>query len=208
MYPKVNQNIMIDILTHELSCKSNIAEIGEKEILISIPLDREIIGLLSIGTKLEISYIIGENKFEFRTEIIGRTRDTIPLLRLAKPNENEIIKIQHRENVRVNSNLRLLIDGSELHTINISAGGVLFSSKLDSQFHEGEEIAGTLFVPDLRSKELVQVPIQGKVIRSSLMREIERRYVALEFTSIKRPDQMKIIQHCFEKQRQIRLKER
>jgi c-di-GMP-binding flagellar brake protein YcgR len=208
MYPKVNQNIMIDILTHELSCKSNIAEIGEKEILISIPLDREIIGLLSIGTKLEISYIIGENKFEFRTEIIGRTRDTIPLLRLAKPYENEIIKIQHRENVRVNSNLRLLIDGSELHTINISAGGVLFSCKLDSQFHEGEEIAGILFVPDLRSKELVQVPIQGKVIRSSLMREIERRYVALEFTSIKRPDQMKIIQHCFEKQRQIRLKER
>lgn len=208
MYPKVNQNIMIDIMDYELSCRSNIAEIGQSEILISIPLDREIISLISVGIKLEISYLTGESKFQFTTEILGRTKDTIPLLRLAKPKENEIIKIQQRENVRVNSNLRLMIEENELHTINISAGGVLFSSKLDSSFYQGEEIAGTLFVPDARSKEIDSVPFKGKVIRVSLMREIERNYVALEFTSIKRPDQIKIIQHCFEKQRQIRLKVR
>jgi c-di-GMP-binding flagellar brake protein YcgR len=208
MYPKVNQNIMIDIIDYELSCRSNIAEIGQSEIHISIPLDREIIGLLSLGIKLEITYLTGESKFQFTTEILGRTTDTIPLLRLAKPKENEITKIQQRENVRVNANLRLVIAENELHTINISAGGLLFSSKLDSTISQGEEITGTLYVPDFRSKEIVPVPFKGKVIRVNLMREIERSYVALEFTSIKRPDQMKIIQHCFEKQRQIRLKVR
>jgi c-di-GMP-binding flagellar brake protein YcgR len=208
MFPKVNQNIMIEILSHELSCKSNIADIGEAEILISIPLNREIIGLLSLGTKLEITFSSGESKFQFTTEILGRTRENIPLLRLAKPKESDIIKIQQRENVRVNSNLRLIVDEHELHTINISAGGALFSSKSDFVIHEGEGLTGILYIPDERSKEPVPIPFESKVIRVTWMKEIGKNFVAIEFTSIKRPDQMKIIQHCFEKQRKMRLKVR
>ena len=202
MYPKVNQNIKIDILDHGLSCRSNIAEVGDSEILISIPLDREIIGLLSIRSKLEISFITGENKYIFRTVIIGRTNDTIPLLRLTKPQEKEIEKIQQRENFRVNSNLRLHINGLELNTINISAGGALFSSQLDFPFREGEEVTGTLFVPDPQSKDLVPISFKSKIIR--IMKSQERKNVAIEYTNIKRNDQIKIIQHCFEKQRKTR----
>ncbi|MEH7076568.1 flagellar brake protein [Neobacillus drentensis] len=204
MYPKVNQNIKIDIVDHGLSCRSNIAEVGDSEILISIPLDREIIGLLSIRSNLDISFITGENKYVFRTYIIGRTNDTIPLLRLAKPEEKEIEKIQQRENFRVNSNLRLIINGTELNTINISAGGALFSSQLDFSFREGEELAGTLLVPDIQSKDIVPISFKSKIIR--IMKSHERKHVAIEFTNIKRNDQIKIIQHCFEKQRKIRSK--
>lgn len=206
MYPKVNQKITIDLVSYDLSCKTNVAEVGETEILISIPLDREILGLLSIGTKLEVTFLAGGNKFEFKTEIIGRTKDTIPLLRLFKPKEDEIVKIQQRENFRVNSNLRLIINESELHTINISAGGALFSSKLDFPLREGDEVTGTLFVPNPQSKEEVPISFQCKIIR--IMKSQERKNVAIEYTRINRNDQLKIIQHCFEKQRKTKTKER
>ncbi|MFP5113104.1 flagellar brake protein [Bacillaceae bacterium C204] len=205
MYPKVNQKITIDLVSHDLSCKTNVAEVGETEILISIPLDREILGLLSIGTKLEVTFLTGGNKYEFKTEIIGRTKDTIPLLRLVKPKENEIVKIQQRENFRVNSNLRLIINDSELHTINISAGGALFSSRLDFPLREGDEVTGTLFVPNTQSKEEVPISFQSKIIR--IMKSQERKNVAIEYTKINRKDQLKIIQHCFEKQRKTKSKE-
>jgi c-di-GMP-binding flagellar brake protein YcgR len=207
MYPKVNQNIKIDILNHDLSCRSNVAEVGETDILISIPLDREIIGLLSIGTKLEITFITGENKYEFKTEIIGRTKDTISLLRLTKPLEKDIVKIQQRENFRVNSNLRLIINKHELNTINISAGGALFSSKLDFPYREGEEVTGILYIPNIQSKNIEPISFQSKIIRINLIKNQERKNVAIEFTNIKRNDQIKIIQHCFEKQRKSRSKE-
>ncbi|NHC42277.1 hypothetical protein G6549_20360 [Bacillus sp. MM2020_1] len=205
MYPKVNQKITIDLESYDLSCKTNVAEVGEKEILISIPLDREILGLLSIGTKLEVTFLTGGNKYEFKTEIIGRTKDTIPLLRLFKPNENEIMKIQQRENFRVNSNLRLIINEFELHTINISAGGALFSSKLDFPLREGDEVYGTLFVPNTQGKDEVPISFQSKIIR--IMKSQERKNVAIEYTKINRNDQLKIIQHCFERQRKTKFKE-
>ena len=199
MYPKINQKITMNLVSYDLSCKSNIAEVGETEIFISIPLDREVIGLLSIGTKLEVTYLEDENKYAFQTEIVGRTRDTIPLLRLAKPKENEIVKIQQRENFRVNSNLRLMINEIELHTINISAGGALFSSKLDFPLREGDEVMGTLFVPNYQTKAEVPILFQCKIIR--IMKNQERKNVAIQYTKINRNDQIKIIQHCFQMQR-------
>ncbi|MEH7308907.1 flagellar brake protein [Neobacillus drentensis] len=206
MYPNVNQKINIELVGHDLTCKSNVAEVGEAEIYISIPLDREIIGLLSIGTKLEVTFLAVGNKYEFQTEIIGRTKDTIPLLRLTKPKESEIVKIQQRENFRVNSNLRLMINEYELHTINISAGGALFSSKLDFPLQEGEQITGTLFVPNTQSKDEEPITFQGRIIR--IMKNQERKNVAIQYTKLNRNDQVKIIQHCFEKQRKTQSKER
>lgn len=206
MYPKINQKITMNLVSFDLSCKSNIAEVGETEILISIPLDREVIGQLSIGTKLEVTYLAVGNKYAFQTEIIGRTRDTIPLLRLAKPKESEIVKIQQRENFRVNSNLRLMINEFELHTINISAGGALFSSKLDFPLREGDEVIGTLFVPNSHTKVDVAIPFQCKIIR--IMKNQERKNVAIQYTKINRNDQIKIIQHCFQMQRKSQSNDR
>jgi c-di-GMP-binding flagellar brake protein YcgR len=208
LFPKVNQSIVINIKNEYQSCRSIVAEAGEKEILISAPMDKNMVGLLIVGTQLDVTFIAGKNKYKFQSEIIGTKKENILLYRITKPQEKEIIKIQNRENFRVNTNLRLVLNENELNTINISVGGLLFSSTVDLQLQKGEEIAGTLFVPNILNKGLEPITFQGHIKRVNLINNEERKNVAVGFTKINQRDQMKITQYCFEKQRQLRLKER
>jgi c-di-GMP-binding flagellar brake protein YcgR len=204
----VNQNIVINVKNKNESCRSIVADVGEKEILIGFPMDKHMMGLLTAGTKLEVTFLSGEHKYKFQTEIIGKKIENILLVRIRKPQENEILKIQLRENFRINTNLRLILNENELNTLNISAGGVLFSCKVDLPLLDGEEISGTLLVPNIQNNQLEPVNFQGQIKRINLINSEERKNVAIGFTVINKQEQMKIIQYCFEKQRQIRLKER
>lgn len=205
MYPKVNQNIMIDIKSHDQTFRSIIAEVGEEEILIGYPLDRKIIGLLPQGSLVDIIYMVDENQYKFQSEIIGRKTDTIPLCRISKPQENEIIRIQRRDNFRVNSHLLLMINENRLYTINISAGGILFSCGLDMELQQGELVLGTLILPSIQGKDTALIPFQGQIQRINVLKNLDRKNIALKFTEMDNRDQMKIVQHCFERQRQSRL---
>ncbi len=199
---------MIDIHSADKTTRSIIAEVGEKEILIGFPMDRNIYGMLPEGTKVDLTFFANDNKYKFKTEIIGKKNDNMPLFRISKPSEKEIIKVQDRENFRVRTNLSLLLDDKELHTINISAGGLLFSCVVDLDLKEGEEISGTLVIPSTQKRENLPILFKGQIKRVSIAQEKERKQVAIEFTELHKRDQMKIIQFCFEKQRQIRLKEK
>ncbi|PFP30786.1 hypothetical protein COJ96_02145 [Bacillus sp. AFS073361] len=204
MYPTVNQNIVIDIKSESRTCRSIVAEIGEKEILIGFPIDGNKIGMLPEGTKIEVTFIAKENQFKFQSEIKGRKKDIIPLYRISKPHEKEIIKIQRRNNFRVNSNLRLTINEVELNTINISAGGVLFSCRSDFLIQEGEFVKGILHVPSAAKKEVDFIPFKGQIKRIKTVEDQERKNIGMEFVEVEERDQMKIIQYCFQKQRQMR----
>lgn len=81
MYPKINQNITIQLFNQDLLWKSIVAEIGDEELFISFPMDHTINGLLQNGTILQVSYTANESKYTFTSEIIGRKIETIPLLR-------------------------------------------------------------------------------------------------------------------------------
>lgn len=205
MYPKVNQNIMIEITKSDQSCKSIVAEMRENEILIGVPMDRRMVGLLLEETKIKVIFLTEENQYMFRTKIIGKTKDNIPLFRIIKPQENEIIKIQRRENFRMPTNLRFLFRDQDLYTINISAGGILFSCQANLELQVGDEISGTLFVPNPQNKVVYPITIQGEIKRMDSSTIEDRRNVALQFTAMNQRDQMIITQYCFEKQRQNRL---
>lgn len=196
---------MIDIKSHDQTFRSIIAEVEEEEILISYPLDRKIIGLLPQGSLVDIIYMVDENQYKFQSEIIGRKTDTIPLCRISKPQENEIIRIQRRDNFRVNSHLLLMINENRLYTINISAGGILFSCGLDMELQHGELVLGTLILPSIQGKDTALIPFQGQIQRINVLKNLDRKNIALKFTEMDNRDQMRIVQHCFERQRQSRL---
>ncbi|MED3563477.1 flagellar brake protein [Bacillus xiapuensis] len=209
MYPKVGQNIEILIKEHDHSCRSIIAEIGEHDILIAVPLNRNFIGMLTKGAEIDVLFLSEENQYKFKTEIIAKTKDEkIPLYRLIKPEQNDIVRIQRRENFRVNSHLRLVVDQKELTTINISAGGLLYSNGIDHDLKIGDEISGTLYIPNLQNKENEPIAFSGIIRRVSLIEKQQRTNIAVEFTQLMYRDQRKVIQHCFEKQRQMRLVEK
>ncbi len=208
MYPKVNHNIVIKLKNTDKSFRSIVADIGKKELLVGIPLDRKNIGLVEDGTELEIFFMSGDNQYKFSTRMMGKTKDKIPLYRLAKPQEQEIVKVQRRDNFRVRTNLRLIIKEKELVTIDLSVGGTLISSKLDFEIEEAEAISGTLIIPSKKDKNPEFIPFQGLVIRIELIEDLERKNIAIGFTEIDKRDQTKIIQYCFERQRQMRIIER
>ena len=202
MYPKVNQNIVINILSEGSICRSIVAEISESEILISQPMDGKMFGMPR-GTRLAISYTIGENKYKFEAFILGRKKDNIPLYRITKPKEKEISKIQRRENFRVPTSVPVKIGNMEVNTINISAGGMLLSCTRDSSYQVGEPLSGMILIP-----ETTPIPFKGVIKRIIQREDTGLKQVGLQFTVLERKDETKIVQYCFEKQRQARLTER
>lgn len=207
-YPKVTQNIVIKLKSQEQSWKSIVAEFGEDEILIGFPMDRNISGLLQNGTPIEVSYISDGNRYIFSSEIIGREIENIIISKIKKPKENEISKIQLREFFRVDANLQVILKGIESKTINISAGGLLCSYDSSLPLKHREVVSGTIFVPNTKNGEINSIPFQCEVIRVDLVKELERNQVALKFIKLDQQDQKRILQYCFEKQRQMKMRER
>lgn len=205
MFPEVNQNIELDIADYNRPFRSIVAEVKEEEILVSFPLEKN--SLFPKGTKVKVVYVQGENKYGFQTEIIGRKIDNISLYRLSKPEESKIIRIQKRDNFRVNANLRLIInENKELYTLNISAGGILFSCQENIQLREGEVVSGTLFIPSHRGKVIESITFQGRILRKIKLDNQIRKNIAIKFVNLDQRDQMKVIQYCLEKQKQNRRK--
>ncbi|MCM3567023.1 flagellar brake protein [Neobacillus mesonae] len=199
MYPKVNQKIIIEIPGENVTCYSIVADVTQDEIRISHPLTGDTIGRFPAGTEIDVSFLSGENKYQFKANILGRLEDKILLYRITKPLEQDISKIQLRENFRVETNLRIKIEDMELHTVNISAGGMLFSCNVDLTLSVGNEVSGTMYIPDVD-------PISFKgVIKRILQPDDEVKHAAMKFTVLDRKDESKIVQFCFQKQRQMRM---
>lgn len=192
----------MNVVNRNQPSKSLIADIGEEEMLIALPMNTDLIGFLTTGSKVEITFIIDDKKYKFITKVIGRTKDKIPLFRVVKPLEENIFRIQMRENFRVNANLKVVLNNTEQNTVNISVGGLLCSCNQDFEIKARDEVSGTLFVPNPESKNLESVQFKAEVIRVTQVPKAERINVAMKFIDLESGSHPKILQYCFEKQRQ------
>ena len=202
MYPKVNQNIVIEIRDNDKSFKSIVADISEKDLLIAAPLDRENIGLVREGTALNIYFLSHEKLYRFSTRMIEKINDKIPLYRITKPLEQEIAKIQRRDNYRIRTSLPLTLNETELSTIDLSVGGALISSSSDIAMRKGETVNGVLSLPYKNSENYESIPFKGIIKRIEFTKNQERKNFAIEFTNMDKRDKMKITQFSIERQRQ------
>ena len=94
---KINKKL--EILIDEKYFNSNIQDITEEYIAISIPMNSGTYVPLSKGAIIDVIYYEEENLYKFRSSIIGRRFENIPILLISKP--TEIKKIQRRKYVRV-----------------------------------------------------------------------------------------------------------
>jgi c-di-GMP-binding flagellar brake protein YcgR len=92
-------NKKLEILVDEKYFNSNIQDITEEYIAISIPMNSGQYLPLPNGTIIEVIYYEEENLYKFKSVVIGRKFENIPILLIAKP--REIKKIQRRKYVRV-----------------------------------------------------------------------------------------------------------
>ena len=158
------------------------------------------------GTQLLVSFVDDKKmSYAFRTEVSGRLNKGIPMLKLSYPGDEELIKIQRREFVRVETAIDIAVeyDGQFSHYVaeDLSAGGVALNLPGRVPFEAEDSVALTIVLP-YANKEIRYVKVHAKVIR--IWEKDGRRIASLQFEDIEQIECQHIIRFCFERQLKMR----
>ena len=149
-----------------------------------------------------------KQSFAFSTEVLGRKKGNIPMIMLSCPPENEFIKIQRREFVRVETPVDVAVEYdnrfTQLVAEDISAGGVLLPLRGAVNFKEGDTVRLTIVLP-YTNNEIRYVQTDALVV--TIFERKNRMLASLQFTDTDDIDKQYIIRFCVERQLQIRKKE-
>jgi c-di-GMP-binding flagellar brake protein YcgR len=167
------------------------------------------------GTQFKASYVDKEkNVFTFRTELLGRKIEKIPVLIITLPKEEEIHKIQRREFVRVETLLDTAVKNSDdLYppfnsvVLDLSAGGMLLSLPLKHTVSKGDMLECLTVLP-MQSGEKIYLDLTCKVLRILDGHAKDRQRAPLQFENIDQKARQHIIRFCFEQQLLMKKKEK
>ncbi len=196
--------------------KCRLVETGEKELYIDYPIHLETnktVFLLN-GTQLKVNFVTSEGSvYMFQSEIVGRKKEQVPMLILHLPSKEQMIKIQRRQFVRVDTNVDTAVH--PLHndflpfttvTTDISAGGAAIIAPKTIIFHEGNSLEVYL-VLHLQNGEYYYPRLKGKVIKVYGYNETNNK-VSLQFHEMNSTDRQIILRFCYDVQLSLKKKGR
>jgi len=183
---------------------SRIEAIEEDYLLIATPIRQGIPLLISPGVEIVVQFRWRDTLFAFNSKVLDRRLRPIPVWMIKRPVEFFRIA-QKRSSVRLNINLPLRFQYLERDdhtiykglTVDISAGGILFSSTQPCDV--GEKIKVELYLTDDNI-----VSVVAKVVRAFDKDEGALRgyRVAVEFEDITEIERDRIFKFVFDKQRE------
>ncbi|MGM9966942.1 flagellar brake protein [Rummeliibacillus sp. TYF005] len=212
---KLGTNIILESISSENreSFRCKIVEQKNNTIYIDYPVNTKTnkTAFLIEGSQYRASFV-DESKVAhaFKTQVLGRVMSNIPMIMLSFPTDDEIIKIQRREFVRVLTPVDVAIEYNHQYfqfiTEDISAGGLAIIINQPVPFKENDEVELTIVLPFTNLSDGVQyVHTSAKVVRFI---EKDNTVIApLQFSNTDDIDRQNIIRFCFERQLQIRKKE-
>jgi c-di-GMP-binding flagellar brake protein YcgR len=187
--------------------RSKVVDYGDDFVLIDYPAHIETgkTAFFLDGTQLLISFIESKMSFAFRTVVTGRMKKGIPMLKLTYPGDDQLIKIQRREFVRVETPIDVAVnfDGifHQFVAEDISAGGIAIKiGQLDS-FEGAESVELTIALPFV-NEDIKYVRTNARVVR--IWEKDDQRIASMQFSKINPTDRQNIIRFCFERQLQAR----
>ncbi|SES33916.1 flagellar brake protein [Psychrobacillus sp. OK032] len=162
------------------------------------------------GTQLRVSYT-EESKaaFAFQTEVLGKRKGQIPMIKLSYPGDSEIIKIQRRDFVRVVATLDISVqfedEKYQFVTDDISAGGTAVVLNRPVKFNADDAVS--LLIPlGFNNGDIKYVSTTAKVIR--IFQRDSITLASLQFSDTDEVDKQQIVRYCFERQVMLRKKSR
>jgi c-di-GMP-binding flagellar brake protein YcgR len=188
--------------------KSKVVDMSEGAVMIDYPTHIETgkTAFFMDGTQLHVTFSDSKKmSYAFSTEVRGRLNKGIPMLKLSYPGDNQLLKIQRREFVRVESAIDIAVrkDGrsSQYVAADLSAGGVALILPNQDVFKNGELLSLIIVLPFM-NREIKYVTADARVIR---VWEKDGRIIAsLEFEKINQIERQYVIRFCFERQLQMR----
>ncbi|MBM7584370.1 c-di-GMP-binding flagellar brake protein YcgR [Bacillus pakistanensis] len=159
-------------------------------------------------TRLKVSFVYNEKTvYFFETEVTGRVKKKIPMIELYFPGEQELVKIQRRQFVRVETAIDacVITESGNFPTItdDISAGGCALLLRENESFTNGEEVSVLLVVP-LYTGEYHYLDVTGRVVR--IWEKGSKRLASIEFFELSEVYRRIILRLCFDRQRMLKKK--
>lgn len=211
LLPKINDLVYIQVASvnkkeEEKECKSRIADVEDDYYLIEMPIEIGTgrIKRLFVGDELSVYFLTDEGvKNYFNTYVIGFAEDVIHLIRIRKPIEESITKIQRRDFLRVIADLELAVklkDNTRFvaYTDDVGGGGVSFLCDPSFRLNQGDQLYCWLLLP-YKNGTVEHAPFEAEVVRTKKL-ETGRSRVMLKFVTISDMERQKIIRYCFERQ--------
>lgn len=189
--------------------RSRLVEVNENRLFIDYPISmttNKTVFLVD-GMQLRISFT-NENHsaFSFETEVKGRKNGNIPMILLDKPDEKDLIKIQRRQFVRVQTSIDVAVEAGSAKcntvTEDISAGGLSFIMK-DLHLQSGDRIALFLVLP-MRNGETQYLKAEGQITRTKTVDQIQIGMV--KFLNLTANERQLLLRYTFECQ--LKMKEK
>lgn len=188
--------------------KSKVVDIGDGFVMIDYPTHIETgrTAFFMDGTQLNVTFINSSKiSYAFRTEVGGRLNQEIPMIKLSYPGDDQLIKIQRREFVRVESAIDIAVEKDGLFTqyvaADLSAGGVALSLEKPDAFIKDELLSLTIVLPFM-NHEIKYVKADARVIR--VWEKEDKLIASLQFETINQIERQYVIRFCFERQLQMR----
>ncbi|WP_064091009.1 flagellar brake protein [Rossellomorea aquimaris] len=190
--------------------KCRVVELGQNGIYIDYPIHTktEKTVFLIDGTQLKASFIYNDQTvLMFETEVLGRKLSKIPMIHIHYPGENELVKIQRRQFVRVDANADISLKfNNQYHptiTEDISAGGCAAIVNKEMKIEGGTKLT-TIIVLPMQNGECHYAEIEGRVIR--VWEKDARSIASIEFDKLTESQRQLILRYCFERQLELRKK--
>ncbi|RSK29347.1 pilus assembly protein PilZ [Bacillus sp. HMF5848] len=163
--------------------------------------------LLIDGTQIKVSFVIESTVYSFDTEVLGRVRQrNIPMLILSYPGDDQLVKIQRREYVRVETAADVAVHSLNDEfkpfvtvTTDVSAGGAALIVPKKVNLEANMKVI-TWFVLPMESGEYNYLRIYAKIIRIVPGKQGEADRAPIEFIDLEERDRQHIIRYCFDRQ--------
>jgi c-di-GMP-binding flagellar brake protein YcgR len=190
--------------------RCRIVEIGKDGIYIDYPIHTKTgkTVFLIDGTQLKASFIYNEQTvLMFETEVLSRKIAKIPMIHIHYPGEEELVKIQRRQFVRVDANADISILFNDRYhptvTEDISAGGCAVLVKKGMEIDRGARLT-VIIVLAMQTGDCHYLEIEGSIVR--VWEKNNKKIASIQFLNLSETQRQLIMRFCFERQLELRKK--
>lgn len=212
---KIGTNIILESISSDVKDRLRAKIVEQKNNILYIDYPTNIqtnkTSFLLEGGQYRVSFVDeAKNAYAFKTEVLGRIKSNIPMIMLALPANDQFIRIQRREYVRVATPVDIAVEYNQQNyqyvAEDISAGGLAINIPKIVPFKENDELQLIIVLLFSNSNEGVKyVHTSARVIR--IIEKDQRMLATLQFTNTDDVDRQYIVRFCFERQLQNRKKE-
>ena len=196
-----------------LKCK--LVELKENRLYIDYPININTgrTAFLMVGTELVASFVNNDQiAYRFQTEITGRVKENIPMLSLTYPGDDQLVRIQRRKYVRIDTTLDIAIHpmNGEFQpltavTTDISAGGTAILIPKSTKLKQDQEVIVWISLP-FQNETIKYIKTIAKIVRFIPAENDLFLKAPLQFLNIDTETRQTLIRFCFQQQILMRRK--